>query len=624
MSMSEPATYGEDYFASWMEARREQDEVDGEDFIQYIPHMFNIPGLAETMPGDFLQKWNALIASPSTGLGAVGGRFLSEIADNIVGKLLDRSLQRFNHATAAWFDDATMPPEIAMRLARRKRVTPEFLKQRFLHEAVGSMEAEVWYADSAQPIPLGEWFRWARYHGEPSNTWGTLEEHIDIDAADFPIWNWLSEAHFTTGQVAELYNRDIMSASWQDIELQRLGWSGGDIPLIKELSWTIPNAMILMQGNLLARNNDAAIMSDLGHGDIHPDYRQKYFDAVRTKPASIDLVAYHLRQDDGLRNLDDDLRRVGVHPDFFNVYRELAFPIPPVADLITMAVREAFSPEVAQRFGQYEDFPEPFEDYARQKGMSAEWSKRYWAAHWNLPSPQQGFEMLHRGVIDQGDLELLLRAQDVMPFWRDKLIQIAYRPLTRVDVRRMYKEGVLDEDQVLAAYLDQGYNDKNAERMTEYTIRQTLASMAKFSSVDILRSYSTGIIRRSEASDLLGRIGVRSTDIGTILDYAAYKRDWDITQDRITAIGNLYRKKVYNEAQAENQLGRLNLPSEQSRLLLDRWYTTKKEKAPATWTKAETLKFIEAKTITMERGIIELERIGYDQEHIDAYLTVTE
>ncbi len=624
MSLESPATYGEAYFATWMEARKGQDEADGEDFKQYIPNLFNIPGLADAMPGDFLQKWTALIANPSPGLGAVGGRFLSEVADNIVGKLLDRSLQKFNHVTAAWFDDATMPSSIAMRLARRKRISPEFLAERFSHEAVGPEEANVWYADSAQPIPVLDWIRWAKYHGGLDNLWGTLQEHIDLDPMDFPIWAWQGESQFTLGQITALYNRGIMTDEFRDKELESLGWIKSKHDLIKELSWTIPNAMILMQGDLMMDRSDDIIMSDLGHADIHPDYREKYFDAVRTKPASQDLVAYHLRQDDNLVNLDADLRRIGIHPKYFEMYHALAFPLPPVADMITMAVREAFSPEVATRFGQYEDFPEPFEDFARQKGMSQDWSKRYWAAHWNLPSPQQGFAMLHRGVIDENDLHMLLRAQDVMPFWRDKLVQIAYRPLTRVDVRRMYKEGVLDETEVLSSYLDQGYAQENAERMTEFTIKQTLSSMAKFSSTDILRAFTNGVIRRGEAASLLGKIGVKSGDVNTIIEYAEYKRDWDLTQDRIGAIGNLYRKRVYDQNQAENELGRLNLPSEQSRVLLDRWYSVVREKAPVTWTKAETLKFITAGTITRNRGIMELERIGYDAEHIDAYLTLVE
>ena len=34
--------------------------------------------------------------------------------------------------------------------------------------------------------------------------------------------------------------------------------------------------------------------------------------------------------------------------------------------------------------------------------------------------------MLHRGLINEGDLDLLLRSLDVMPYWRDRLKGIAY------------------------------------------------------------------------------------------------------------------------------------------------------------------------------------------------------
>jgi len=138
-----------------------------------------------------------------------------------------------------------------------------------------------------------------------------------------------------------------------------------------------------------------------------------------------------------------------------------------------MAVREAFTPEIAARFGQYQDLPPDFVEWVGKKGLSKEWAERYWAAHWSLPSPQQGFEMLHRGVINEGDLNMLMRALDIMPFWRDKLIQIAYRPLTRVDVRRMFALGVLDVSGVRKAYTDLGYNDYNADLMTDFTIKYT-------------------------------------------------------------------------------------------------------------------------------------------------------
>ena len=144
-----------------------------------------------------------------------------------------------------------------------------------------------------------------------------------------------------------------------------------------------------------------------------------------------------------------------------------------------MSVREAFTPEIAGRFGQYEDLPREYVKWVGKKGLSAEWAERYWAAHWSLPSPQQGFEMLHRGIITPDELRLLLRALDIMPFWRDKLIQISYNPLTRVDIRRMYNLDVLSEQDVYKCYLDIGYNDLNAKRLTEFTIKLKIAQETK-------------------------------------------------------------------------------------------------------------------------------------------------
>ncbi|GAH54249.1 unnamed protein product, partial [marine sediment metagenome] len=225
----------------------------------------------------------------------------------------------------------------------------------------------------------------------------------------------------TTSQVQTLYRRGLISESDLRYYLSEIGWSRIDSPVIQELGWVMPNAMLLVQGDLMQARDTDEIIRDISIADINPKYAQKYYDAILTKPASSDLVAYELRRDPTLSNLPAQLRQIGIHPDYFDTYKTLAYPIPPVADIITMAVREAFTPDIAKRFGQYEDYPPDFEHWTLRKGLSKEWSMRYWAAHWSLPSAQQGFEMLHRGAINPTELNMLLRALDVMPFWRDKL-----------------------------------------------------------------------------------------------------------------------------------------------------------------------------------------------------------
>ncbi|KKL20447.1 hypothetical protein LCGC14_2455370, partial [marine sediment metagenome] len=174
----------------------------------------------------------------------------------------------------------------------------------------------------------------------------------------------------------------------------------------------------------------------------------------------------------------------------------LGFGIPPIQDLITMAVREAFQLDVAERFGQLEGLPEhiraafdtelagfgsgvegsigAFAEFAGRQGIAPQWIAAYWAAHWREPGVNQLFEMVHRlqpdlvdarreGLKDTGldpeklpftldDLQIALQKQDITPFWRGRLTAIAFRPLTRVDIRRMHKLGVMDREEVKRRY----------------------------------------------------------------------------------------------------------------------------------------------------------------------------
>ncbi|GAH76814.1 unnamed protein product, partial [marine sediment metagenome] len=193
----------------------------------------------------------------------------------------------------------------------------------------------------------------------------------------------------TTMQAQTLFRRGLITDAELLTKLSQIGWSPDDRLLVQELGWSIPNAMLLVQGDLQQARSRDEILRDISIADINPKYSQQYLDAILTKPASTDLVAYELRKDPKLTNLARNLTKIGIHPDYLDVYQTLAYQIPPIADIITMAVREAFTPEIAERFGQYQDYPKPLEEWAEKKGLSREWSERYWAAHWSLPSPSQ-------------------------------------------------------------------------------------------------------------------------------------------------------------------------------------------------------------------------------------------
>ena len=120
--------------------------------------------------------------------------------------------------------------------------------------------------------------------------------------------------------------------------------------------------------------------------------------------------------------------------------------IPQVQDILTMVAHEAFEPDAVAQMGLEDEFPSEQAEWLTKQGLSPFWQMKYWAAHWDQPSIQMGFEMLHRGVIDRATLDMLFRTVELPPYWREKLVQIAYQPYTRVDVRRMFDMGVLGEE----------------------------------------------------------------------------------------------------------------------------------------------------------------------------------
>jgi len=217
--------------------------------------------------------------------------------------------------------------------------------------------------------------------------------------------------------------------------------------------------------------------------------------------------------------------------------------IPPAQDLILMAVREVFTPDIAEAYGLFEDLPDEFINWAGQQGISREWAKNYWGAHWQLPSALMGFEMFHRRVIDREELTVLLRALDYMPHWRDKLIEISYRPLTRVDVRRMHKTGILDETELYNAYLDVGFSPHNAEKMTAFTIKynrvgvdETEATIKQLTVSTVMRAYRERIITYDDAIERLYYLNYSLDDAVLLLELGQLSAKTDRAISRRTAM----------------------------------------------------------------------------------------
>lgn len=332
------------------------------------------------------------------------------------------------------------------------------------------------------------------------------------------------------------------------------------------------------------------------------------------------ITAYH-RGFIGEEFLDMYLERTKMGKFERVIAEKISWFQPGPADLVRFAVREVYSPQIAEKFGLFEDLPQNFITEARKTGMNKDQARNFWAAHWELPSIQMGFEMLHRRVIDMDTMKLLLRAADVMPFWRDKLIDISYRPLTRVDVRRMYGLGVLDREDVYNSYLDVGYSPDNAERMTDFTILYESDETTGLSRSNIVNAFKDDIISKEELISYLKAFRYNDKIIEFWVDVAEYEKAFEDVKQYVSDLSELYQMGAIDIPAMKQFLLNEDLPSRYIDTVINKVVKlkAKRTKVPS---KEDLNKWLDSGYIDDVTYVQKMRSIGYKDDDIEIYLTI--
>lgn len=300
--------------------------------------------------------------------------------------------------------------------------------------------------------------------------------------------------------------------------------------------------------------------------------------------------------------------------------------IPPVQDLITMVAREAFEEDIVQEIGLDAEFPDDQTEWLEKLGLSPQWQHRYWRSHWQQPSVEMGFEMLHRedpdnpgnSIIDLKGLDTLFRIQEIPPYWRDKLTKIAYQPYTRVDVRRMHDLGILNDEQLLQSYKDLGYDDEKAYNMALFTVRYNAETSKDLSQSQVVNAFKKGLIEKKDAITLVEQVGYSNAQADFIVSMAEYEQEIEYQEQIIDNIRDQYQDNRIDKLTARGYLGELNLPTKAIEIYMDTWEIKrlKNSKKPS---KTDLDKFYKAKIITSDQYRNEMEKLGYSFEYIEWY-----
>jgi len=320
-----------------------------------------------------------------------------------------------------------------------------------------------------------------------------------------------------------------------------------------------------------------------------------------------------------------------------------AYPSP--TDFIRFAVREVFTKDKDTQEALSAEFPEDIVPYAEKAGMSKDVLMWYWKAHWELPSPTQVYEMLHRLNPDvlavRGDaykemgleldklqttketVEFYLKQADYDKRWRQRLLAISYNPLTRVDLRRIYELGLIDDNELLVRLMEVGYTKKDAKLMVEFykTFRQEEARTFAKTEIKYLLYY--GIINETEARIMLERLGYTEEDAKTMIELWKVKLAEKDMRETQKFVRDAYSLGEITREEAERLLKEIGLSKEVIAVVLDKEdkRRLKSVKLPSAST---VVKWLKNGIITKDKAREILRSINVKEEYIEYYIKEAE
>jgi len=283
-----------------------------------------------------------------------------------------------------------------------------------------------------------------------------------------------------------------------------------------------------------------------------------------------------------------------------------------------MGVREAWRDDVAQKWGYDSDFPGEFGAEMQRAGDTEGWAKRYWRAHWELPSLNTVLEMLHRGVVTDEEFNEYLRIADYPSGWRDRISKVAYTPYTRVDTRRMYRYGVLDETGVYDTYRDIGYDHEHAVAMTEFTVLDALTDERELTKADVLKSYRLGRFTQAEAQANLTELGYNTTVAAMLLGNEDQAQESAKISGVVSNTHSLYIRGGITRAEVIARLAGFNLASAEVDRYFELW-DLEKESRIALPTRSALDGFLSDDIITVAQYQTGLTALSYQAETIAWY-----
>jgi len=267
------------------------------------------------------------------------------------------------------------------------------------------------------------------------------------------------------------------------------------------------------------------------------DEAENYIFSNQYRLSIIDAVQLYRRKKISIEEFKDIMFANGVFDDNIQNIMNATEYFPSPDDVIRFAIRDVYSPDTVVKYQLLGDLPPKYLEEADKAGLPIEQAKNYWAAHWSLPSPNMGFEMMQRNIISENDLKELLKILDIAPAWRDRMIKLNYKVLTRVDVRRMWQVGTITNfPDLVTAYRNWGASPGDAEKLADFTVKTTTDKLSGLTRANVGTAYLERVIGDDTLTDLIKQLFSDEYVAQFWIDYYQHKLSLQLAKERKTQI----------------------------------------------------------------------------------------
>lgn len=415
---------------------------------------------------------------------------------------------------------------------------------------------------------------------------------------------------------------------------------------------------------------------------------ERYLDGFYSFPAVGDLIAARNRE-----LINDDKWTEGLKRNGFGLswtrrmFEQLRDQLPGPSDLVHFAVKEAFSVDVANAVGLYDEFPAVIMPYMKGQGLGwdlqfqiradgverrANVADLYWAAHWQPISPQQAIGMFHllrpnrlQRYRDAGldpkdfsldDVRRWLRINDYPASVREQLVTLSFTPLRLVDIRAAlamnwrinnvpgYADTIPAPLRNAAAAWDRAWGveqfrdrgvlpeDANTQVTLVYTtaaaalgapIRAANLAVIK-ESVKVLREgYAAGLLTRANVRGGLQDLGISQSAADAMLDIEDAKRQLRIAAVAISALRKGYLSGAIQGSEAFQRLQNAGIQEDRAQELVNLWYSEFNVNRRHATTE-RIIKWVSTGRMSMTDASRRLENLGWDNPDLTLLLAEAE